>query len=435
MRANDAARARRRAAAAAQRRRRAALAEAARQEQAAREAAELAAQQEADLDAQRRANAEHMRNVRAAQEQEEREAERRENAEQHRARRAAEEAAQQEARRQAEAERLRQLRAADRRAPPSLAARRPAAVLDGTQDVAADNIGGMDRACAMCGARRWAAESATLCCGGGKIHLDPLPAPPPELRQLWVDATPEGATFRKFARHLNSALALASLTVREPPPPPGGHYAPSVIIQGRMYQRLGAVQAHPGQDPTFAQIYVHDPQAEDPAAEAAIRLGHVRLPANTSIPVQQRLRDLLIRLQHTLRQRNPYVQDIIMASEVLAEEVEHRQLVISAAARPVGEHERRYNAPEGFHEVAVLMGDQPARHDLVLRRRPVPGAADNLQLICETHRASDPLHFVLLFPLGTDGWHPELRQVAGPRAVTALQYYCYRIQVSAPSSM
>ena len=267
------------------------------------------------------------------------------------------------------------------------------------------------------------------------MRLAPLPAPPPVLRRLWTGDTMEARTFRQFSRHLNSALALSSLTAQEVPPPRGtGAYTPCIVVQGRLYQRLGAVQAHPDQIPTFAQIYVSDPQAEDPDREAAVRLGHVRLPAATSGAVQLHLLDLLRNLQGMLRQQNPWVHDFLMASEVLAEDVEQRHLVISVSARPAGQHERRYNAPEGFREVSVLIGEEPALHDLVLRRRAEHGA-HNLQIICETHRASDPLHFVLLFPLGTDGWHPELRQAAPAegrqpaRLLTARQYYAYRIQV------
>ncbi|KAF0290946.1 hypothetical protein FJT64_010896 [Amphibalanus amphitrite] len=292
----------------------------------------------------------------------------------------------------------------------------------------------MVKVCASCGALRWAGERATFCCAGGKIHLDPLPAPPPVLRRLWTDDTLEARTFRQYVRHLNSALALSSLSVREVPPPAGtGGYAPCVVVQGRLYHRIGPLEAPEDRPPSFAQIYISDPLAEDPEAEAAVRLGHVRLPAATSAAVQHRLLDLLGQLQAMLRQVNPWVHDFIMAAEILAQEVEHRQLIISVAARPAGQHARRYNAPEGLREVAVLMGEEPGQHDLVLRRR-ADGGTGVLQTIDESHRACDPLHFVLLFPLGTTGWHPATAQAPQPgrerqRMVTTLQFYAYRLQI------
>ena len=334
-----------------------------------------AAQEEEERRAELEANAERLRQQRAAQQEEERRAELEANAERLRQQRAAQEEEERQAERAANARRDEKRRAVARRQQPSLAARRPPLILSGGQVVNSNDIGAMDRPCASCGALRWEGERASLCCSGGKVHLDPLPAPPPFLRHLWTEDSVEARTFRRFARHLNSALALSSLSVHEVPPPAGtGGYAPCVVVEGRLYHRLGPVEANPGQVPTFAQIYVSDPQAEDPDAEAAIRLGHVRLPASTSAAVQGRLLNLLRQLQALLRDNNPWVQDFIMAGEILAEEVEHRRLVISAAARPAGQHERRYNAAEGLREVAVLIGDEPANHDLVLRRRAVDGA-------------------------------------------------------------
>ena len=390
-------------------------------------------QQEQQRQEEREANAELMRQQRAAQEEQQRLAEREALAERMRQHRAAQEEQQRQAEREANARRDQQRRAVARRQLPSLAALRPALVLSGAQVVVADDVGAMDRPCAYCGALRWQEECASLCCASGRVRLEPVPAPPPQLRHLWTADSVEARTFRQYSRHLNSALALSSLSAREVPPPAGtGGYAPCVVIQGRVYHRLGPLEARPDQVPTFGQIYVNDPLAEDPDAEAAIRLGHVRLPAATSDAVQVRLLDLLQRLQAELRLHNRWVRAFLMAGEILAEDVQHRTLVISAAARPAGEHERRYNAAEGLREVAVLMGDEPAQHDLVLRRRHVRGVAA-LQHIDETHRACDPLHFVLLFPMGTTGWHLEIPQAQQPgqrpRCVSVLQFYAHRLQV------
>ena len=430
--------------AAAQRRRRARMTEAERQAEAERNAAQQRARRqreavrEAEAARQRERaedgelHAARQRAFRAAQDEEARQTEREANAARLRQVREGQGDGDREAERAEGAQRHQQQRAVARARPPSLAARRPAAVLSGDQVVEADDIGALDQACVACGAVRWAGERATLCCAGGKVRLEPLPAPPPVLRRLWTDDSVEASTFRRYVRHLNSALALSSLSVREVPPPAGtGGYAPCVVIQGRLYQRLGPMEPQEDQAPSFAQIYINDPQAEDPEAEAAIRLGHVRLPATTSGAVQQRLLDLLRELQIMLREVNPWVQDFIMAAEILAQEVEHRQLIISADARPAGQHERRYNAAEGLREVAVLMGDAPGQHDLVLRRRAERGPGV-LQVIDECHRACDPLHFVLLFPLGTTGWHPGIRQApqgGRDRPVSTLQFYAFQIQV------
>ena len=56
-----------------------------------------------------------------------------------------------------------------------------------------------------------------------------------------------------------------------------GGFAPAVVIQGRLYHRMGPLRARDGEEPSFAQIYINDPACEDPATEAATRLGCVPL--------------------------------------------------------------------------------------------------------------------------------------------------------------
>ncbi|XP_043221667.1 uncharacterized protein LOC122381498 [Amphibalanus amphitrite] len=374
--------------AAAQRRRRARLTEAQRQAEAERNAAqqrarrqreavreaEAARQRErADGDRERQLNAERQRAFRAAQEEEARRAELEANAARLRQRREEQEEAERQAEREANAARLRQRREEQEEAE----------------------------------------RQAELEANAARLRQ----------RREEQDEAERQAELAEGARRHQQQRAVART----------GGYAPCVVVQGRLYHRIGPLEAPEDRPPSFAQIYISDPLAEDPEAEAAIRLGHVRLPAATSAAVQHRLLDLLGQLQAMLRQVNPWVQDFIMAAEVLAREVEHRQLIISVAARPAGQHARRYNTPEGLREVAVLMGDEPGQHDLVLRRR-ADGGTGVLQTIDESHRACDPLHFVLLFPLGTTGWHPAIAQAPQPgrerqRMVTTLQFYAYRLQI------
>ncbi|KAF0311103.1 hypothetical protein FJT64_018041 [Amphibalanus amphitrite] len=192
-------------------------------------------------------------------------------------------------------------------------------------------------------------------------------------------------------------------------------------------------KAREGERPSFAQIYVNDPDCDDPAAEAALRLGHVPLPRGTREPERARLLTLLEQLQVLLRQVNPYVQDFIHAAELPEEEVQQQRLVVSADARPADQHPRRYNRAEGFREVAVLMDEEPVHQDIVLRRR-ADAEGPFLQTVNETHRAFEALHFVLLLPFGTDGWQPDLRQAVANgrgdvRGVSLMQYYAHRLQL------
>ena len=99
----------------------------------------------------------------------------------------------------------------------------------------------------------------------------------------------------------------------------------------------------------------------------------------------------------------------------------HAYLVINADARPAGEHARRYN--RRLVEVSLHMTDEPGSRDVVLRLR-----RGGLQIISDTNRAFDPLHFVILFPNGTDRWHLDLTHVNSTKRVTCREFYAYRLQ-------
>ena len=92
------------------------------------------------------------------------------------------------------------------------------------------------------------------CCAEGQVEL------PPAKRQatvdrLWRDDGGDGKLLRKFARQFNNALALASEMYDEVEQD-GSGWAPSIVIQGKLYQQIGAL--HPeGDGPRgFAQLSV-----------------------------------------------------------------------------------------------------------------------------------------------------------------------------------
>ena len=53
--------------------------------------------------------------------------------------------------------------------------------------------------------------------------------------------------------------------------------------------------------------------------------------------------------------------------EIPQEELAQGHIVISAKARPIDEHERRYNEHLNLQEVSILTNCKP--HDLILQRR------------------------------------------------------------------
>lgn len=110
------------------------------------------------------------------------------------------------------------------------------------------------------------------------------------------------------------------------------------------------------------------------------------------------------------------VQDFVTVGEIYQQEdTVNAQFVINPDKAPASADKRVYSSNFGrrtFNEVCVLCDEQPAKRSVMLRFRE-----GGLYETDESSRAYDPLHFVLLFPCGDDGWHPymprALPEVAG----------------------
>ena len=94
--------------------------------------------------------------------------------------------------------------------------------------------------------------------------------------------------------------------------------------------------------------------------------------------------------------------------------------------------QRRYNLPTTSTEVAAII---PYAHphantrDIILHLRNPPDGQFPLQRIHDCNPAYDPLHYVLLFPLGDLGWHDRLPQhhATGDGTLTQNEYYSFRL--------
>ncbi|CAG8599584.1 20041_t:CDS:2 [Cetraspora pellucida] len=68
---------------------------------------------------------------------------------------------------------------------------------------------------------------------------------------------------------------------------------------------------------------------------------------------------------------------------------------------------RRYNTPSAAEVAIIMIGNEqepePLQRDIVLHLRE-----GRFQQISELHHAYEPLHYVLMFPRGDDGWHPYI---------------------------
>ena len=104
-------------------------------------------------------------------------------------------------------------------------------------------------------------------------------------------------------------------------------FCPNVILEGKVHQYSGPLQAEEGETPKFAQLYV-----KDPALEIAHRQENMSVPSSLSQQDRETVYVILHRLQDLLKGINPYIQDFKMICEIPEEDLLDGQLVISAKA-------------------------------------------------------------------------------------------------------
>ena len=96
-----------------------------------------------------------------------------------------------------------------------------------------------------------------------------------------------------------NALALASIKIKQSKQFVG-NFNPQVIIQGRSYYYIAALEVEEGQQPMFASLYVHDPSLEE-----AARKNCLFLPPSATAAERRLLDEMLIQLQEELKDNNP----------------------------------------------------------------------------------------------------------------------------------
>ena len=205
-----------------------------------------------------------------------------------------------------------------------------------------------------------------------------------------------------------------------------------------MYHRIGTLLPDFETQPQFAQMYIYDTDNE----------------------LQNRLNvlpdldaSILLELQQMLYTINPYVTVFRQVSNLLrSDPLIDLKLVITNDRT---KDSRRYNTPNASEVAAIMIGDgqeiEHQKRDIILR--PYEGG---LQRISEIHPSYAPLHYVLMFPRGEDGWHPyipihnnsnrniydeEMSDIYSDedntndelkKCVTAMNYFAYRLQVGRP---
>jgi hypothetical protein len=268
------------------------------------------------------------------------------------------------------------------------------------EPVARHDLGPMDQTCARCQALHWKCEEIRhpdlglgygSCCDHGMVRLPPLPAPPPALQALFDGSDPCSRHFKDNIRQYNAALAFTSLGVqvddninRRP-----GPYV--FRIHGELCHYAGSLLPDHGRSKSYAQLYIVD------TAEALnLRTSRNR---NLDAGVMQKLQDILI-------SHHQYAEHYRHAYEVLADQPESDDVFVRLAV-DVHQDPRTYNMPTADEVAVILPGDGTQAHDP--RDIRVYKRDGRLWRMSDGHPAYACLHYVLLFPHGTHGWHYNLR--------------------------
>ena len=249
----------------------------------------------------------------------------------------------------------------------------------------------------------------------GGVVLSPLGTPPEFLTHLLTATDNSGREFRSHIRAYNSSLALCSLGAnydRELANARRGVY--TFRIHGVVHHLIGSLAPRDGKPPAFAQIYIHDGTRENELENRQLHLGQA---CNS---------EQLLALQRMLHEVNPYVKYFKHAMNLMRTS---GGLDVRMRIRADGcPDPRRYAAPTAPEIAVLLLGDGQSE-GVVNRDIVLYAHTGGLKRITEAHCAYDPLHYVLLFPLGDDGWHIRIPYCNRRGNVTALEFYCYRLMI------
>ena len=183
------------------------------------------------------------------------------------------------------------------------------------------SLGPMNISCPQCHALHFAAEKLStsrrnapkfgMCCLTGQIVLPPFPPPPQELLHLFDGTSPHSLEFKTNVCQYNATFVFTSLGANIDHTVITGTGPYSFRISGELYHRASALLPIPNQAPSFAQLYIHDPNQQL----------HYREGNNNN----ELSRSVMTIIQGVLHLTHPYVEFYKQVYQILREKPAEEQ--------------------------------------------------------------------------------------------------------------
>ena len=117
---------------------------------------------------------------------------------------------------------------------------------------------------------------------------------------------------------------MACVKVKHKRPPSHTNYNPTIIIQGKVYYYMPALESEDGNVTDFASLYIHDP-----AMQETVRSHNLYLPKNTSASEKRTCESILQDLLRELAECNPYVRDFTQVCHMPEHNLHEASFVLS----------------------------------------------------------------------------------------------------------
>lgn len=246
----------------------------------------------------------------------------------------------------------------------------------------------MDVECTHCGALRFAAEKASLCCSNGKVDLEPLTIPP-ELASLSSDKK-----LKRHARGYNQAFAISTIGGIKQDRTVNNGETQTYRVCGKAYHRYGSLFPTEGKQPVHAQMYFYSAQEQDDLRK--------RVLSNLNKP-------LLTQIRLILERHNPYVQKFKQIGTGEHGRHEDYKLIFHHF------DDKIYNAPS-VNEIGAIQDTNTAHQklDVVMEAR----SDGKLHYVDDLSSCYDSIQYLLLHPYGQQGWTSTL-------PMTCRQFYAF----------